>query len=324
MKETPPGILPDAEASVRHVRADAGERRSAAPDSAPSPNASNDNHVTGDRGGERIDEGDDRTNEVDERIAEVVDRIAELDERNDDRPWERMSQLLANDEVDAVALLLDEMPPSEGTRALLRLDEDERTQILSEAPLQVAADLIDELPTGLAASFVDNLSTDRAADIIGQLESDTQADLIGEVHRAEAILAEMQPEAAAEVRRLAAYDPDCAGGLMVAESLTFSQNDTVGKVLARLAEGDEFLGQSPYMLDDAGRVVGYAALSRLLSASRYTPLHQVMSPAMTAPVDMELAELRDLFDKYDFLSIPVCDEEGSMLGIVHAMRSIPP
>ncbi len=228
--------------------------------------------------------------------------------------------MLAADRVDAVNELLDEMAPSEGARTLLRLDEAERTQLLSSASTEVAADLIDELPTEFAANLVDTLSTERAVEILGQLDSDAQADLIAEVEHAEEILAGMTPREAADLRQLASYEPDTAGGLMTAESLTFNQNQTVGSVLRRLAGGDgdddRFRGQSPYMMDDNDKIVGYASLGSLLSASRATPLSAVMSPPMTVPVEMSLDELMDLFDKYEFLSVPVCDSDGHILGIV--------
>ncbi len=245
---------------------------------------------------------------------------AEETEVQDARPWERVSEMLAADQVDAVNELLDEMAPSEGARTLLQLDEAERTQLLSSASPEVAADLIDELPTEFAANLVDSLSTERAVEILGQLDSDAQADLIAEVEHAEEILAGMNPQEAADLRQLASYDPETAGGLMTSESLTFNQKQTVGSVLRRLAgddgDDDRYRGQSPYMVDDDDKIIGYASLGSLLKSSRATPLHTIMSTPMTVPVDMSLDELMDLFDKYEFLSVPVCDEDGHILGIV--------
>lgn len=245
--------------------------------------------------------------------------VSEID-KHDERPWEKISELLAADEVQSVNDLLDEMAPSEGARTLLHLDEDERTLLLSNSDTQIAADLIDELPVEFAADLVDTLSTERAVQIIEQLDSDAQADLISEIDQAEEILARMNPLEAARLRVLASYDPESAGGLMISESLTFHQTSTVGEVLLRLAgsdgDDDRFRGQSPYMTDDNQKIVGYASLAALLKASRTTALEKIMSPALTVPADKSLDELMDLFDKYEFLSIPVCDTDGHILGIV--------
>ena len=76
-----------------------------------------------------------------------------------------------------------------------------------------------------------------AASILEKLYSDDQADLIGDLdeENADAILAEMSPEAAEDVRRLVVQDPLTAGGLMVTEMLVFGEALRVGDVLGRFA-----------------------------------------------------------------------------------------
>ena len=245
--------------------------------------------------------------------------VAEV-EPADDRPWEAVSDLLATDQHEQITSLLEEMLPSEGARTLLGLDEQERTHLLTHTSAEMAADLIDELPLEAAASLVDALSPQRALEILGQLDSDAQADLIVEMAQAEHVLAAMAPQDAADLRQLASYDSETAGGLMSSEALTFDQHQTVGSVLLRLAgpdgDDDRYRGQSPYMIDDNDHVVGYMSLAALLKSSRSARLRDVMSPAITVPVDMPLDELMDLFDKHEFLSVPVCHGDGPMLGIV--------
>ncbi|MFK7964256.1 MAG: magnesium transporter [Burkholderiaceae bacterium] len=243
-----------------------------------------------------------------------------LAKKADERPWETVTQWLDQNELDQVAKLLDAMPPSEAARTLTHLSEEDRHRVLSSVPAQIAADLIEEFPIEFGAELVDSLSSERAADVLNQITSDTRADLIAESIHAEEIFAEMDPKAAADLRELASYEPDTAGGLMVADSLTISEEQTVGRLLLRLAgedgDDDRYLGQSPYMVDGNNRVVGYASLASLLKASRSAKLKEVMSPAMTVPADRDLDKLLDLFDKHDFLSIPVCDDDGHILGIV--------
>ncbi|MGB7305313.1 MAG: magnesium transporter [Burkholderiaceae bacterium] len=235
-------------------------------------------------------------------------------------PWEHIGELLDRDLMDRVAEGFDALPPGDDARAFMHLDNEQRTKLLTDGPIDLAVELLDKLPTEFAAGEVDKLKTERAGQIFEQLDSDVAADLISEMGEAEAILAEMPAEAASDVRRLAAYEPWSAGGLMITESLTFSQDQTIANVLARLAEGDpdddRYRGQNPYALDDNGRVVGYTPLGALLSSRRIAPLRQIMLPAMSVAPATDLDKLLDIFDEYDFLSIPVCDEEGHLLGVV--------
>jgi magnesium transporter len=235
---------------------------------------------------------------------------------------ERVRTCLEAGDAEGVAALLDPLPFSEALRELLLLTPEERDRVLSMIPAELAAELIEEAPHELAADLVERLEADTAADIIDELDSDVQADVIGELDEedAEAILAEMDVEDAADVRRLAAYDPETAGGLMAAEAFTFDEKAKVGEVLRRLASEDEdferYRGQHPYILDADGRPVGVVLLRSLLTAKRSALLSELMVAPLTVPVDMPLDDLRDVFDEYPFLGVPVVEADGRLVGVV--------
>ena len=173
-------------------------------------------------------------------------------------------EILASGDAEAMSELVRGRPISDALRGFLRLNSEERDAVLSLLPADTAAALIDEAPTEIAADLVERLQSVTAADIIDELDSDVQADVIGEIHtpEAEAILAVMDDEDAADVRRLVVYDTESAGGLMVAEAFTFRADDTVSAVLQRVIDGDadfeRYRGQHPYILDLDGRPVGVA------------------------------------------------------------------
>jgi len=230
----------------------------------------------------------------------------------------------AADTKDAAALeyLLDPLPLSEALRELLYLPEDDRVLVLSLVPSELAAQLIEEAPGEAAADLIEGLTAIRAAEIMDKLDSDVQADLIGDLDAkdAEAILSEMDVEDAADVRRLATYEDDTAGGLMVAEAFSFSNTQTVGKVLRDLASADDdferYRGQHPYVIDEAGKPVGVVSLRGLLTSKRSDLLTTIMTPPLTVTVDTPLFNLEDLFDEHAFLGIPVVENDGTLVGVV--------
>ena len=71
------------------------------------------------------------------------------------------------------------------------------------------------------------------------MDSDEQADLLAELNEddAEAILEQMSPEEAEDVRRLSQYGPDTAGGIMITEYLSYSDQLKVDDVVADLRRG---------------------------------------------------------------------------------------
>lgn len=230
----------------------------------------------------------------------------------------------AADASDAAALvkLLDPLPLSEALRELLHLSMDDRVLVLSLVPVELAAQLIEEAPGETGADLIEGLTAIRAAEIMDELDSDVQADLIGDLDEegAEAILSEMGVQDAADVRRLVTYDDDTAGGLMVAEAFSFSNTQTVGKVLRDLASADDdferYRGQHPYIVDEDGKPVGVVSLRGLLTSKRSDLLTTIMTPPLTVSVDMPLFNLEDLFDEHAFLGIPVVEADGTLVGVV--------
>ena len=235
---------------------------------------------------------------------------------------EALDEALAREDVAALEALLIELPASESLRLALQLGEVERNRLLSIIDPEVAARLIGEAPAELAAELIGDLDSARAASIVEELDSDDQVDLIDEMeqHEAEALLAAMDPEDVADVRRLIQYDYDTAGGLMMAEVFSFGIDQTVGAVLRRLTSEDEdferYRGQHPYVIDDAGRLKGVVSLRNLLTSRRGTPLSEIMTEAIGVPVSASLGELEDLFDDHPFLGIPVVDPAGVLIGVV--------
>jgi len=235
---------------------------------------------------------------------------------------EALDEALAREDVAALEALLIELPASESLRLALQLGEAERNRLLSIIDPEVAARVIGEAPAELAAELIGDLDSARAASIVEELDSDDQVDLIDEMeqHEAEALLAAMDPEDVADVRRLMQYDYDTAGGLMMAEVFSFGIDQTVGAVLRRLTSEDEdferYRGQHPYVIDDAGRLKGVVSLRNLLTSRRGTPLSEIMTEAIGVPVSASLGELEDLFDDHPFLGIPVVDPAGVLIGVV--------
>lgn len=225
-------------------------------------------------------------------------------------------------DAEAIVNLLDPLSYSDALREFLTLTPEDRDRVLELIPAELAAELVEEAPNEVAVDLVERLEPERAAEILEELDSDIQADVIGEMDSedAEAVLSRMDDADAADVRRLAAYEDDVAGGLMMAEVFRFEDTATVGKVLRALASDDDdferYRGQHPYVVDPDGRPVGVVSLRGLLTAKRSARLTEIMVPPLTVRVDTPLDKLEDVFDEHPFLGVPVIDEIGKLVGVV--------
>ncbi|WP_319826100.1 magnesium transporter [Thalassovita sp.] len=229
---------------------------------------------------------------------------------------------VAESDADRLAGLLDPLSYSDALREVLALSPDDRNKVLELVPAELAAELIEEAPNEVAVDMVERLEPDRAAEILEELDSDIKADVIGEMDEedAEAILSEMDEEDAADVRRLATYDDESAGGLMMSEVFAFPDTATVGKVLRELASDDEeferYRGQHPYVTNEDGHPVGVVSLRGLLTAKRSALLTTIMMEPLAVNVETSLVELEDIFAEHPFLGVPVVDAAGVLVGVV--------
>lgn len=95
-----------------------------------------------------------------------------------------------------------------------------------------------------------------------------------ENQEAEAILAEMTPESAADARELIRYSRDMAGGLMVTEYLAFPETALVRDALEGLSEWVEKRPEQDahvYIVSSAGTLVGGIDLQSLVLSRRTSP-----------------------------------------------------
>ena len=238
-------------------------------------------------------------------------------------PWLHIEAILEQGGAEELGAYLDSLSPSDVARAISRLDDDGRASVLTMLGPEDAADLIEELTDAQGADILEDLPAIRAAAIVDAMESDERADVLAELddEDAEAILAQMDPEEAADARKLLTYPADTAGGIMVTEFLAFTMHHRVADVLKDLRENAEEyqdLGvQYVYVVNERNTLVGVIRLRDIVLSPSDAPLTSVMIPnPLYLLVDTPLDEAEDMFDKYTFHWIPVCDEQGHLVGVV--------
>ena len=188
---------------------------------------------------------------------------------------ERIRQLAAADDREGLDAAISALEPSDAIRAILRLDSADQRSVLTTLSPDEAADLVEDAPDEQAADLIEQLTPTDAAAIVTEMQSDEQADLIADLGRSEAaaILDQMEPEVASEVRALADYPDDVAGGLMITEYLQVSEHATVGETLNALVvnaeDSDDHFSRYVYVLSPLGRLVGVVGCQHARSGTSW-------------------------------------------------------
>ena len=239
-------------------------------------------------------------------------------------PWHELAEIVQTADAEELDRYLESLPPGEPARALSRMTAEEQTGVLELLPQDEAAGLLGELPRELAAQLIDQLPVGEAAAIVGEIESPGQAELLSRLDEEEvaAILDQMAPQEAENVRALAEFPRDSAGGLMIAEYLAYEQDSQVEDVLNDLRTNSEkYAGyhiQYAYVVSSDSQLVGVLRFRDLLLTSPREVIRSIMvEDPISVRTATELEDLKRLCDKRALYGFPVVDDQNRLLGVVH-------
>ncbi|SHL39056.1 magnesium transporter [Desulfatibacillum alkenivorans DSM 16219] len=178
-----------------------------------------------------------------------------------------------------------------------------------------------ELDEDIFLRIVEDLRVDEIVDILDTMASDDVADLMERfpADLAKEILRKMEKEGSEEVEGLLRYDTDTAGGIMVPDFVTVSEDTTAEKAIASLQK--EYIDvEMPfylYVTDDYDRLVGVSSLRQLVVVPPETPVRDFMTrDVYRVSTDMDQEEVAKIVARYDILAVPVVDEENKLVGII--------
>jgi magnesium transporter len=236
---------------------------------------------------------------------------------------EILQAAVASDNSSTIQSYLASIDPAEAVHAVYQLKDFEQSRLLQALSRSEAAQLVGDLPEAQAAQMIERLPAADAAGIVSALPSNEQADMIARFSDFEAsqILEAMPREEAADARRLMAYKPDSAGGLMITEYLAYDESLAVGDVLddlrAHAARYRRYDVQYAYVLAGDGRLQGVLRLRDLLLSSHAEPIANLMIENPLHVLDTTtLDELQRFFDRHKLFGAPVVDANGRLVGVV--------
>ncbi len=226
--------------------------------------------------------------------------------------------LSQNRQLEAVQLLAD-LHPADIADLFEALDEHEKKILFQQLDTDTASEVIAELSEFSKDQILADLSTQRLGEIVDELDSDDAADLLAGVpiDVAETVLASIDVEDSLEVRRLLAYDEETAGGIMQAELLSVPQEASVADTIKHVREyGKDLEGLANiFVVNSHNQVVGQLSLRRLILSDPDDTVSEVMDISVRLiPVDMDQEDVARMFQKYDIISAPVVEADGSLVG----------
>ncbi|MGA2435035.1 MAG: CBS domain-containing protein [Bryobacteraceae bacterium] len=218
---------------------------------------------------------------------------------------------------------LEDLHPADLADIVEELGPEQRGAIFEAIDSEAAADALSEVDPKMQAAILESMEADKAADIVEEMAPDEAADVLADMDEEASgeILEEMEVEPKAEVEELLEYDEDTAGGMMNTQYVALPEDATVGDALAAL-RGDEDLLEglnTLFLVDRSGRLAAAVPLGRVVVAGNSQPLKELAAGTLIqADVDEKQNRLTELFDKYNILTLPVVDKDGTLAGVITA------
>lgn len=212
--------------------------------------------------------------------------------------------------------------PADMADHLENLSLEKQVSTLSRMSKEDAAEALAELDENMAVDVLENLDDDVAAQIIAEMSPDDAADVLDELdedHR-DALLEKLDREDSEELRSLLNFDPDSAGGVMNTELILLEKNFTADEAIAHIRSemADKESPYYAYVVDEQQVLVGVLSLRDLMLARPGTIVGDAVSGQSVVSVtyDTDEREVASLLSHYNFLAMPVVDNEGHILGVV--------
>ncbi|GAB1258330.1 magnesium transporter [Aurantivibrio plasticivorans] len=206
-----------------------------------------------------------------------------------------------------IAHLLESSPPRSRLALWRLIDKDLEGEVLQELSEENQLYFLNQMNTEEVAAVTEDLDDDDVADILQQLPDQI----------IQQVLAAMSEQNRERVESLLSYAGDTAGGLMSSDIITVRPNLTLDIVLRYLRRHEE-LPQSTdnvIVVNRDGKYLGLLTLRKLLTTDPNMTVREVMETDVEAiPADMPDIEVARLFEQHDWVSTPVIDEEGKVLG----------
>ena len=234
---------------------------------------------------------------------------------------EKIIELLSQNNYKELKALLRESNEADVAECLNELEKEDLAIVFRLLNKDEAADIFARMDDGSQEMLVELMSDSELASIISKLYVDDAADLIEELpaNLVTKVLKNTSATKRKTINEILKYPEDSAGSIMTTEYVDLHKNDTVKDAFDRIRK----IGLKKetvytcYVIDSDRHLLGVTTVKDLLMEDYETKLIDVMEEnVITVSTTEDKEEVSKMFDKYDFLALPVIDSENRLVGIV--------
>ncbi len=229
--------------------------------------------------------------------------------------------MMAEGDDQGLAEVMNELHPASVAEFAEGLSVEEVWALLSRADVRRQAEVFAFFSPEKEVELVEGVGRERMSRLLEAMSHDDRVDLLrrcdeGTVESLLPLIAKADRE---DIRRLLSYPEDSAGSVMTSDYATLPPDVTVQEALNRLRQQapDKETIYYIYVVDDERRLVGFVSLRDLILAKPGALIRDVMeAEVVRVRVNQDQEEVARQLAKFDFLAVPVVDDQNRIVGIV--------
>ncbi len=188
-------------------------------------------------------------------------------------------------------------------------------------PKELAAETFVEMDTDEQRRLIESFTDIQLSEILSELYIDDTVDIIEEMPAGvvKRILRNTSREDRATINMILHYPKDSAGTVMTTEYVRFTEGMTVADALLHLRRVaiDKETIYTCYVTDKNRHLLGIVTARSLLISDPETLISEIMdNSVISVNTNDDKEEVALLLDRYDFLAMPVVDNENRLVGII--------
>lgn len=200
--------------------------------------------------------------------------------------------------------------------------QDEKTPILFRIlPKELAAETFVEMDDDTQEFLIHGFSDNELKEVVDELFVDDAVDLIEEMpaNVVKRILRQADKDMRKQINELLKYPEDSAGSIMTTEFIKLRPDMTAEMAIKRIRRTglDKETIYTCYITDENSKLIGISTVKDLLLSEDDELVREIMEENVIAVNTLDDQEkVAQMFSNYNFLALPVVDNESRLVGIV--------